>query len=93
MPCVHRVGDLRYCGAVTVERGNDDVYAGGQLIAVYDDPSSHGGGELRPPDRRVYIHGKIVACKDDDAEDDEQGHDESETRPSECISTVLIGGS
>lgn len=88
---VHRVGDDRYCSALTVQQGNDDVYAGNQLIAVYDDPNSHGAGNLRPPNRRVYIHGKLIVCKDDEAICDNAIHCPTAVNAKGHITTVLVG--
>ena len=43
---VHRNGDSRACGASTTVIGQSTVYVNNKLVAVQNDPNSHGGGEL-----------------------------------------------
>lgn len=57
---VHRVGDDRVCGAVTVLNGNTTVFANNQLIAVDGDTNSHGSGELIAHSNHFYCHGILV---------------------------------
>jgi hypothetical protein len=43
---VHRNGDSRACGASTTVTGQSTVYVNNKLVAVQNDPNSHGGGGL-----------------------------------------------
>lgn len=56
MPPVHRHTDARNCGATTVVVGNPDVFANNLLIAVDNDPNTHGSGGLIAACRNVFIH-------------------------------------
>lgn len=72
MPLVHRVGDLRECGATTLELGNGaNVFVENQLWAVEGDPNSHTGGELRSVvGSTVFINNIKVIVKGDQAASD-----------------------
>jgi uncharacterized Zn-binding protein involved in type VI secretion len=39
---VHRNGDSRACGASTTVTGQSTVYVNNKLVAVQNDPNSHG---------------------------------------------------
>lgn len=67
---IHRVGDSRVCGAVTVGSGNSTVYADGSLVAVNGDPNSHGAGNLIASANNVYCEGKLVVLNGDSASAD-----------------------
>ena len=54
MPGVHRNGDPRVCGALTIVTGQNSVYANGRLIAVNGDQNSHGGGNLISGSNNVF---------------------------------------
>ena len=64
---IHRHGDSRACGAITVVSGQSTVYAGGQLVAVDGDPNSHGDGALIAATNNVFINGKMVVNVGDSA--------------------------
>ena len=61
---VHRVADLRSCGAVTVPNpataATRRVYVNGQLISLTGDLNSHGGGALVGATNRVFVNGVPV---------------------------------
>lgn len=44
MPAVHRHGDLRSCGSVTIATGQATVFANFKPVSVTGDLNSHGGG-------------------------------------------------
>ncbi len=76
MPKVHRVGDQRLDGAVTVSTGkNTKVLVEGQLAAVLGDLSSHNmlGALISMTPGKVLVQGipMIVALQDDAAPDSE----------------------
>jgi hypothetical protein len=60
MPAVHRNGDSRACGATTVVSGQSTVYVNNELVAVENDPNSHGAGGLNASVNpgTVFIEGK-----------------------------------
>ena len=60
MSAVHRLTDLRICGAVTIVIGQSSVYANNLLIAVNGDPNSHGAGNLIAGSRNVFINNLAV---------------------------------
>ena len=43
---VHRNGDSRACGASTTVTGQSTFYVNNKLVAVQNDPNSHGSGGL-----------------------------------------------
>lgn len=57
---VHRDGDPRICGAVTIVQGNNSVFCNSKLVSVDQDPNSHGGGNLNASNKQVYVHSKLV---------------------------------
>ena len=60
MPGVHRNGDPRVCGALTIVTGQNSVYANGRLIAVNGDQNSHGGGNLIAGSNNVFVNNIAV---------------------------------
>jgi hypothetical protein len=60
MPAVHRHSDARSCGATTVVSGQSNVFANSLLIAVNDDPNTHGNGKLIAGSKAVFINNKLV---------------------------------
>ena len=74
MPCVHRVGDPRLCGAVTTETGlNTKVLVEGQLAAVVGDLDSHNmlGALISMSPGKVLVQGipMIVSLMDQGSPD------------------------
>jgi hypothetical protein len=68
---VHRNNDDRACGATTTVVGQGFVFVDGQLWAVVGDPNTDGGGGLIPGKiAAIYINGKRVIGKGDDADPD-----------------------
>lgn len=68
---IHRHSDLRVCGATTVVVKQSTVYANNLLIAVHDDPNTHGGGELISSASHVYVEGiRVVNHTADNAQPD-----------------------
>lgn len=75
MPQIHRNGDSRSCGATTIVEGNSTVFANGKLIAVRNDPNSHGNGRLINTGTTVFIEGKpIIVHSPDPATPDNADH-------------------
>jgi hypothetical protein len=60
MPPIHRDTDPRICGAETTVVKQSTVYANSLLVAVNEDPDSHGDGGLIAKCKNVYINGKMV---------------------------------
>lgn len=58
---IHRNTDGRNCGAQTVVQNQSTVYANGLLVAVNNDPNSHGEGRLIALCKEVYVQGIMVA--------------------------------
>jgi uncharacterized Zn-binding protein involved in type VI secretion len=67
---IHRHGDSRICGATTIVSGQSTVFANGKLIAVNEDRNTHGEGKLIAVTKNVYINGKMVVNKGDQAQAD-----------------------
>ena len=89
MALLHRNNDLRECGATTIVTGQSTVFAGGELVAVVGDESSHDGGAFLDNVRTIFINSLRVIGVGDDAEDDGDGH--TDTNASTGISTISIG--
>ena len=66
----HRVTDVRTCGAVTLQQGQDFVTINGQLWAVEGDPNSDGAGGLIASQDYVTISGLLVILQGDSANQD-----------------------
>ena len=66
----HRINDLRVCGAVTQEQGQDFVKIEGQLWAVHGDPNSDGAGGLKTSNSWLKINGKGIIVAGDSANED-----------------------
>jgi hypothetical protein len=64
---VHRMTDLRVCGATTVVTGQGNVYANGLLVSVSGDPNSHGNGNTVATANNVFINGLLVTKVGDTA--------------------------
>lgn len=60
MTAVHRIGDLRSCGATTVPLAPKKVFVNGQMISTTGDLNTHGGGALTGGVRRVFAGGLSV---------------------------------
>lgn len=74
MPCVHRVGDQRACGAVTVSTGKQTkVFAENQLVSVVGDVDNHNmlGALISASPGKVLVQGipLITAMMDQSAPD------------------------
>lgn len=79
MPPVHREGDSRICGATTGVVGQSTVFANGRLIAVQNDPNSHGNGGLHASinsqgTKNIFIEGKLMVLQGSTANPDAQAH-------------------
>lgn len=83
MPAVHRDGDHRACGAVTIVTGQSNVYMNGKLVAVEGDLCSHGHGALIASNNgsKLFINGKQVITIGATAEPDDLSH--TDTQPTE----------
>jgi uncharacterized Zn-binding protein involved in type VI secretion len=93
MPKVHRDGDARVCGAVTVVEGQSSVYVNGKLWAVEGDPNSHNEGRLIASGSSVYINGKkVIVHAPDDATADLAGHPPATTKTAEGSGSVYTYG-
>ena len=95
MPGAHRVGDSRFCGAVTSQSQQSTVNVNGKLWAVNGDPNSHGGGVLHAVygALNVKIEGKLViVAVGDVAGGDMAGHPLPPTDPSGHSSDVNCYG-
>lgn len=57
---IHRDTDRRICGAQTVVVRQSTVYANSLLVAVDNDPNSHGAGGLIARCNEVYVEGIMV---------------------------------
>ncbi len=91
MPLIHRDGDLRLCGAITIATGQTSVYLNGKLIAVEGDQCSHGGGALiSTSGSTLYIEGKRAIVVGDYAERDALC---GEDRPPQHCRPIPITGS
>lgn len=74
MSLVHRDKDARVCGAKTVTTATT-VYIEGQLVALDDDPNTHGDGNIIATGyTNVYMESKKVAVKGDNAKGDNATH-------------------
>ena len=64
MPGAHRQDDDRFCTALTIVNGQDNVYVNGRLWAVDGDPETHGRGNLIAiyGALNVYINNILVTC-------------------------------
>ena len=60
MPAIHRDTDGRSCGATTTVNGQSSVFANALLVAVNEDPNTHGGGGLIAECNQVFCEGKLV---------------------------------
>ena len=60
MPAIHRDTDGRSCGATTTVNGQSSVFANALLVAVNEDPNTHGGGGLIADCNQVFCEGKLV---------------------------------
>lgn len=56
MPPVHRHSDSRACGATTTVTHQSTVFANNLLVAVDDDPNTHGSGGLIAACKQVFIN-------------------------------------
>lgn len=72
---IHRDGDSRQCGATTISSASS-TYINGKLVALDDDPNSHGGGELiADGGQKVTIENKkVIMHKPDKAHPDSLDH-------------------
>lgn len=73
---VHRDTDLRNCGARNVVVGQTTVFANNLLVAVFDDPNTHGDGNLLASINpgTIFIEGLELVVVDSDARPDRAGH-------------------
>ncbi len=65
---IHRIGDLRTCGASTVPTGagaQRKVFINGQIVALNGDVNTHGGGVLQATTARMLVNGIPVVRMDD----------------------------
>ena len=60
MPAIHRDTDGRSCGATTTVNGQSSVFANALLVAVNEDPNTHGGRGLIADWNQVFCEGKLV---------------------------------
>ena len=78
MPRAHRNGDMRFCGARTIVKGNQTVWVNNKLWAVEGDEDSHKGGNLEavtgPPS--IRIQNKFIICAVGDRAAPDNGSDE-----------------
>ena len=87
---LHRHNDSRGCGAKTIVIGQSTVFANQKLVAVENDPESHGGGNLiSATNHRVYANNKKVIFIDDHASGDSAGHNPPSTYPTEGSPNVF----
>lgn len=70
MSAVHRNGDSRKCGAVTVSSQSRNVFVNGKLWAIQGDQNSHGAGSLIEGTNNIYIGGIPVINLGDNASPD-----------------------
>lgn len=92
MPRVHRNGDKRYCGGLTVVTGQTKVYVNGELVAVEGDMSSHEEGALIAGVGSTYINNKKVIVKGDTANIDDIFHLPAWPYPAEFSPGVYMNG-
>lgn len=89
---VHRHGDTRVCGATTVSTATS-VYVNGNLVALDNDPNSHGAGNLIAAVNGVYAEGKLIVGHPNEASADNlcpiPPHCEPDTN--EGSTTVFVG--
>lgn len=87
---LHRNTDSRGCGAKTTVVGQTTVFANQKLVAVNNDPETHGGGNLiSVTNHRVYAENKKVIFLDDHASGDSADHDPPSTYPTEGSPNVF----
>lgn len=67
MPGAHLDGFMRACGAITKVTGQKNTFVNKRLWAVEGDQNSHGGGDLIPTKRVVFINKKPVITNAPDA--------------------------
>lgn len=68
MRAVHRIGDLRACGATTVPAGSTAtrrVLINGQVVSLNGDVNTDGGGVLVASSTRVFVNGVAVVLSGD----------------------------
>lgn len=95
MPGVHRDGDSRFCGAVTIVTGQSTVKVEGKLVAVEGDESDHrpGGALISVYGSTVKIGGKkVIVAVGDKASPDSKRHPAPPTDPSTASTTVIVYG-
>jgi hypothetical protein len=94
MPGAHRIGDARFCGATTKQKGQSTVFVNTRLWAVYDDPNTHGDGGLIPvTGTTVFIEGRnVIVALGDKGKVDNASHVSPETDPKESSTTVFSYG-
>lgn len=71
---VHRIGDARICGAVTIPADGSGlarrVFVNGQIISLMGDPNTHGGGALIATTTKTFVNMLAVARVTDNAAPD-----------------------
>lgn len=70
MKPVHRIGDLRACGAATIPAGpavSRRVIINGRVVSLVGDLNTDGGGALASSATRVFVNGKNVVLLGDAA--------------------------
>jgi len=95
MPGAHRITDDRFCGGLTVEKGNSTVHVNGLLWAVEGDPNDHGAGDLIAVygTKNVFVNNKKVICAiGDKAEPDNANHPAPPTDPKGSSNNVIVYG-
>ena len=91
MPGVHRNGDLRVCGALTIVTGQNSVYANNSLIAVHGDQNSHGGGNLIAGSNNVFANNIAVVNHTPDLALGDSLHLPAVTITASGSSNVIVG--
>jgi uncharacterized Zn-binding protein involved in type VI secretion len=70
MKPVHRLGDLRACGASTIPAGNAidrRVLINGRVVSLMGDVNTDGGGALTATAIKVFVNGRNVVLLGDPA--------------------------
>lgn len=70
MRSIHRIGDLRACGAATIPAGSPSsrgVLINGQVVSLSGDVNTDGGGPLAGSATRVLVNGIPVVLSGDPA--------------------------
>ena len=71
-------------------QGQDFVFANGKLVAVQNDPETHGAGNLIPSHHGIFINGiPIIVHNPDLASVDDAGHIPTQTETAAGSPNVL----